>query len=268
MLRGVAVQAFDSSQLPHDVAEAASEAAMLALDVSAPAQVIRTDLDPPHIFFLKADPASTLANWVDAGPIGSTGANPTATVGVAAVNGVAATFMRSDAAPAIDQGIEPTWTAKHTFNIGAAGGAAYTPAAAKDFATKDYVDAGVASASPVVATGGAIAQAANVNTPALYAVEASGLFRVSAFVVVSQAATTSSVMPGCSVSYTEATTNTAVQDIVTTTANTNLVGLHTGGSIVIQAREGTNIGFSTSNYASVGATPMQYTVNVKVEALG
>lgn len=43
------------------------------------------------------------------------GANPTASVGLAAVNGVATTFMRSDGAPALSQAIAPTWTAKHLF---------------------------------------------------------------------------------------------------------------------------------------------------------
>ena len=38
------------------------------------------------------------------GGSGSTGANPTATAGPTAVNGVATTFMRSDAAPAVQQG--------------------------------------------------------------------------------------------------------------------------------------------------------------------
>lgn len=46
---------------------------------------------------------------------GATGANPTAQVGLTAVNGAAATFMRSDAAPPIDQAIAPTWTGLHTF---------------------------------------------------------------------------------------------------------------------------------------------------------
>jgi hypothetical protein len=41
-------------------------------------------------------------------------ANPTASVGLAAVNGAATTAMRSDAAPALDQGIIPTWTGVHT----------------------------------------------------------------------------------------------------------------------------------------------------------
>lgn len=42
-------------------------------------------------------------------------ANPTATVGTAAVNGAAVTAMRSDGAPPISQSIAPTWSALHTF---------------------------------------------------------------------------------------------------------------------------------------------------------
>ena len=60
--------------------------------------------------FLKAD-----GTW-SAVPGGSSGANPTASLGLAAINGVATTFMRSDAAPALDQGITPTWTGAHAFS--------------------------------------------------------------------------------------------------------------------------------------------------------
>jgi hypothetical protein len=58
-----------------------------------------------------------------------TGANPTATIGLAAVNGSAGTFLRSDGAPALSQAIAPTWSAQHTFQqpILAANGAAATP---------------------------------------------------------------------------------------------------------------------------------------------
>jgi hypothetical protein len=45
-------------------------------------------------------------------------ANPTATIGLTAVNGSAATAMRSDAVPALSQAITPTWTGLHTFNTG------------------------------------------------------------------------------------------------------------------------------------------------------
>jgi hypothetical protein len=42
-------------------------------------------------------------------------ANPSATIGLSAVNGTAATFMTSDSAPALSQAIAPTWTGVHTF---------------------------------------------------------------------------------------------------------------------------------------------------------
>ena len=42
-------------------------------------------------------------------------ANPSASVGLSAVNGSATTAMRSDGAPALSQAIAPTWTAPHFF---------------------------------------------------------------------------------------------------------------------------------------------------------
>lgn len=44
-------------------------------------------------------------------------ANPAASAGLSAVNGVATTFMRSDAAPALSQAIVPTWSGVHTFTL-------------------------------------------------------------------------------------------------------------------------------------------------------
>lgn len=60
---------------------------------------------------------STALTW-NGNPLLSTTtafANPTGTVGLAAVNGAATTAMRSDAAPPLSQAIAPTWTALHTF---------------------------------------------------------------------------------------------------------------------------------------------------------
>ncbi|HZS09516.1 MAG TPA: hypothetical protein VFD58_32095 [Blastocatellia bacterium] len=53
-------------------------------------------------------PANT---WTAAGG-GSVG-NPTATIGLTAVNGSASTAMRSDGAPALSQAIAPVWTGAH-----------------------------------------------------------------------------------------------------------------------------------------------------------
>lgn len=49
-------------------------------------------------------------------PAGGTLANPTASLGLTAVNGVASTYMRSDGAPALSQSISPTWTGTHNFS--------------------------------------------------------------------------------------------------------------------------------------------------------
>ena len=57
-------------------------------------------------------------SWVV--PSSSTGANPSASVGLTAVNGSAATFLRSDSAPALDQSIAPTWTGQHIFSLNSA----------------------------------------------------------------------------------------------------------------------------------------------------
>lgn len=61
--------------------------------------------------FLRADGA-----WaIPPGGAPPVGANPSASVGLAAVNGVAATFMTSDSAPPLSQAIVPTWTGAHVF---------------------------------------------------------------------------------------------------------------------------------------------------------
>lgn len=53
-------------------------------------------------------------------------ANPTAKVGLTAVNGTATTAMRSDAAPSLDVTIAPTWTGSHTFSPSSSSGVPIT----------------------------------------------------------------------------------------------------------------------------------------------
>jgi hypothetical protein len=48
---------------------------------------------------------------------GDAAANPSATIGLAAVNGVALTLMRSDAAPALSVAIAPAWTGQHSWAL-------------------------------------------------------------------------------------------------------------------------------------------------------
>lgn len=48
--------------------------------------------------------------------VAALGANPSATLGLTAINGSATTYMRSDGAPALSQAIAPTWTGVHTWS--------------------------------------------------------------------------------------------------------------------------------------------------------
>ncbi len=57
-----------------------------------------------------------IVNAVSYGTSTAVGANPSGSLGLTAVNGVATTFMRSDASPALSQAITPTWTGAHTFS--------------------------------------------------------------------------------------------------------------------------------------------------------
>lgn len=85
----------------------------VALSAAAIASLARADSA-----LQTGDNVSLLVN--DAGYITSsslpTGANPTASVGLSAVNGSATTFLRSDGAPALSQAIAPTWTGLHVWD--------------------------------------------------------------------------------------------------------------------------------------------------------
>jgi len=58
---------------------------------------------------------ATDIDWVVL-PVFTGFANPTTQIGLAVVNGIATTAMRSDAAPALSQAITPTWTGMHNFS--------------------------------------------------------------------------------------------------------------------------------------------------------
>lgn len=126
--------------LTHDTAEAATEAEMLALVVTAPAMCVRTDFSPPHLFFLTADPASTLSNWHDMGAFAAASADPTGAVGPTATNGVASTYMRSDAAPAQNLTATYVWTGAHSHSVALTLTYDMGPAPANAAASKAYAD--------------------------------------------------------------------------------------------------------------------------------
>lgn len=95
---------------------------------------------------------TTATNTVSCGtsaPGGFTGfANPTASLGLTAVNGSAVTAMRSDAAPALSQSITPTWTGAHAWS-----GAAINTAQGSDIASAGTINLDTATGNVVDVTG-------------------------------------------------------------------------------------------------------------------
>jgi len=86
------------------------------------------------------------------------------------------------------------------------------------------------------------------------------------YVEVTRVATSSSTLPSCTVSWTDNDTSTVETTAVTTTNTGNTVGTQSSGSVVMYPKVGTAINYSTSGYASSGATSMQYTVLVRLAA--
>jgi hypothetical protein len=98
--------------------------------------------------------------------------------------------------------------------------------------------------------------------------------KVSCQVLLTTAATTSSTLPTCSISWTDLFTNTTQTVQVTPTwasgtvgcsgSTTNTLGNSCQGELgPIVPKNGTNVTYSTSAYASSGVTPMQYQVFVR-----
>jgi len=124
-------------------------------------------------------------------------------------------------------------------------------------------------AQTTYASADAVTQAANIGATTVYAVPTSGMYRVEAYAVVTQAATTSSTLPNVGLLWTDSDSNTPLSATTLTPTNAaNALGAFGNAVTVISAKSGTNIQYQTSNYASSGATPMQYAVHIRVEFLG
>lgn len=120
----------------------------------------------------------------------------------------------------------------------------------------------------IYATLNLITQAASIGTTVLYHVPSTGAaqYRLSYYVKVTQAATTSSSVT-LTLTFTDRDDSSTITYVVPTPANnaTDASGV-VSGMLVIDARLNSDITYATT-YASSGATPMQYKLRMKAEAL-
>ncbi len=128
----------------------------------------------------------------------------------------------------------------------------------------------------VVAKYDATAQTASIGGTVLFTVGAANhTYRVVCYVVLTTAATTSSTLPNCGISYTDPDSGVYQNIGLTATVTSNTVGTtgcNAGSGYtcdkVFQMKAGTQVKFATFNYASSGTTAMQYAIHVKLEDLG
>lgn len=192
------------------------------------------------------------------------GANPSVTIGLTAKNGTATTYIRSDGAPAIDQSIAPTWTARHIFSqdIQVAGGIT-------SYLNNATVGAGIGPELALVNS--ATTLNANQGSATFFAVPANlgGVYRAVVYAVVTTADGASSTLPSVGIGWTDNDTNTPlVATSVSSTNTANAVGAFGQGIQVFNAKGGTNITWQTSSYASGTAGVMKYAVRIRLEYLG
>lgn len=129
------------------------------------------------------------------------------------------------------------------------------------------------SAQTIVAEANLGIQGNKTNT-LLYAIPSgdNGMYRISCYVVLTQAASTSSVLPSCGVAYYDNDTAVLEQVPFTLTSALNTVGLNSAtfgaDTEVFNPTQAGGIYWYTVGYASVGATVMLYDVHVRLEYLG
>ena len=113
-------------------------------------------------------------------------------------------------------------------------------------------------------------QSANIGNTVLYAVPSGkgGMYRVSGYVVITQAASTSSSIAIMQCNWSDEDTTVSEGASVTGTSASNTVGTNARGIIVIRVLASTFITVNSTSYASVGTTPMLYAFHAKVEYLG
>lgn len=139
----------------------------------------------------------------------------------------------------------------------------------------DCVAGGIPS---IVGTIDLATQSAAIGDSAIITPSATGMFRISVFLQVTRAATTSSILGGATgvvIKFNDGNGNvaqvntmalatTAGAIAVTAAGNTTTTNLE--GTMVIYARTGVVITYAVG-YTSVGVTAMQYSINLKLEAM-
>jgi len=152
-----------------------------------------------------------------------------------------------------------------------------TPAAPANSQNVKWQTDGSGNASAYVPNGPALlpgadllTQAANISATDLVASGdvTGGMYEISIYIIVTQAASSTSTMPSVSITWTDADNITGQTITATATSSGNLLTTYAQARVTVDARNGFAIQYATASYASSGGTPMQYALHIRVSKLG
>jgi hypothetical protein len=123
-----------------------------------------------------------------------------------------------------------------------------------------------------VASADAVSQTADIGLTTIFIAEASFIYRVSVYIIETQAASVSSTLPDVTIQWTDQDNNTVQTSvpIVAVAPSGNTLTTMAQGTVFIRARIGQAIKYQTganTPYASSGSPVMNFALHIRVEAL-
>ncbi len=122
------------------------------------------------------------------------------------------------------------------------------------------------SSGPVITSVNRLTQTANVAATNLVASASAGTYLVTVYLVVSQAATTSSTLPDSRLIFTDQDSGATITVPVTSGLSTNTLSTFAQATFVVNAKATTALQFDIGQvnpYASSGGTPMQFAYHAR-----
>ena len=110
------------------------------------------------------------------------------------------------------------------------------------------------------------AQVADISAANLVATPTAGLYRISAYIVVTQASGTTSLLPAIVITWQDQDGGTS-QSLTLTPTNAGNVLTDYEEAVGIVSANTSAIQYATSGYASVGSPVMKFAIRIRVESL-
>lgn len=108
---------------------------------------------------------------------------------------------------------------------------------------------------------------ANVGTATLLAVTATGMYRVTGYIVETTPDGVSSTLPTINITWVDADTGVSITRSITVTKTGNTAGTYDLGECSFNALTANNISYATAGYVSNTPATMTYAIHISIEKL-